>query len=440
MKRILVILSLVLCQFSGLSQNWQSIGSSFSGPVNFLYCDTVTSSLIALGPFLSADTSTCYGIARWDGSQWVPYLSTTGNYPRCITNFQGEYYITGTSTDGLFKWSGTNWIEVGAVDNGLSFVSAIYNDGDSALYALGRFDSIGGIASTGIAKYDGTSWSRVGTTNFLGTVTCAIRFQGKLYAGGNFQNTSGSIQNIAVWDGLTWSAVGSGIDGSFETVNALTVYNSELLVGGYFQLSSGDPGEFIARWDGTTWTQVGGGVSNGQVLTMAVYGSAVWVGGQFNQAGGIPSFYLSRWDGTDWCSVGVFDNIVPSIATDGDSLYVGGNFTTIDANPVNNVVAWIGGNFSDSCGHLNTSINSLSISTDIIVFPNPASDVITFQFSDDQQSRELIIYDALGKEVWREESDAFSFVISIQEFPEGIYFYSVGGENGKNVRGKFLVQ
>ncbi len=86
------------------------------------------------------------------------------------------------------------------------------------------------------------------------------------------------------------------------------------------------------------------------------------------------------------------------------------------------------------------STNEIETQGAINIYPNPGSDVVTFQFSDAQQSHELIICDGLGREVWREEMSGSSLTISVQGFSEGIYFYSVTGQNGASVKGKFLVQ
>ncbi len=57
-----------------------------------------------------------------------------------------------------------------------------------------------------------------------------------LYVGGEF-TIAGDVlaNNIAKWDGTNWSPLGSGMQGGGSTsVSALTVYNGELIAGGYF--------------------------------------------------------------------------------------------------------------------------------------------------------------------------------------------------------------
>ena len=66
------------------------------------------------------------------------------------------------------------------------------------------------------------------------------------------------IARVGLWDGDSWSALGRGID-DFDCpeieclgfVNALSVYDSSLVVGGHFpSVDGGLPAAYIARWDG----------------------------------------------------------------------------------------------------------------------------------------------------------------------------------------------
>ncbi|HTF05455.1 MAG TPA: T9SS type A sorting domain-containing protein [Bacteroidia bacterium] len=78
--------------------------------------------------------------------------------------------------------------------------------------------------------------------------------------------------------------------------------------------------------------------------------------------------------------------------------------------------------------------------TNCSVFPNPTSQIITFQFSAVPQLRSLIIYDQLGREVWREETIANSISLSVEDFAEGIYLYQVLESSNISAIGKFVVE
>jgi hypothetical protein len=54
------------------------------------------------------------------------------------------------------------------------------------------------------------------------------------------------------------------------------------VIGGKFITASGSIIRNVAKWDGTSWSALGEGISNGVVYSMAIQGSSVYVGGNFN--------------------------------------------------------------------------------------------------------------------------------------------------------------
>src|SRR5262249_19672618 len=127
-----------------------------------------------------------------------------------------------------------------------------------------------------------------------------------LYAGGRFTTAGGVPANfIAKWDGTSWSALGSGIGGTFPSVPAPAVYDDgggpALVAGGAFTTAGGVPANRIANWDGTSWSALGSGM-NDLVLALTVYddggGPALYDGGAFATAGEVGVNFIAKWDGT----------------------------------------------------------------------------------------------------------------------------------------------
>jgi hypothetical protein len=77
---------------------------------------------------------------------------------------------------------------------------------------------------------------------------------------------------------------------------------------------------------------------------------------------------------------------------------------------------------------------------DIEIFPNPASLDITFQFADSMGNRSIVIYDNLGRETRRMETQYSVISVSVADFADGIYFYSIIGDTKHKTTGKFVVQ
>ncbi len=190
--------------------------------------------------------------------------------------------------------------------------------GGPALYAAGFFTEAGGAPVNNIAKWNGTSWSAVGSGIVGGGLALTVFDDGlgggpALYAGGDFTTAGGVAANrIAKWNGTIWSALGTGMD---DTVRALTVFDdglgggSALYAGGAFTTADGVPANRIAKWNGTNWSSLGTGME-APVFALTVFddglggGPALDAGGDFTTAGGASVNFIAKWNGTNWSTFG----------------------------------------------------------------------------------------------------------------------------------------
>jgi hypothetical protein len=241
--------------------------------------------LYIAGGFTTVDGVVANSIAQWNGSVWSAlgsgFPQGSGGAPGAMTIFddgQGHALYVGGSFSSvggiaarnLAKWNGATWMPVGnpPLDgvNGVISALAVYDDGHgSALYAAGRFQEAGGLSANQIARWDGTNWSSLGSgiDPAAGRVLSLVEFDDGngpgLYAGGDFQS-AGSIpvENIARWDGTTWSALGSGVGTLGSEVLALCPSVSALRVhsinaGGLFNLAGALPARDFGVWGACTW-------------------------------------------------------------------------------------------------------------------------------------------------------------------------------------------
>jgi hypothetical protein len=221
----------------------------------------------------------------------------------------------------------------------------------STLYAGGWFSTAGDDTNANdIAQWNGSSWSSLGSGlgsggRYDGVYALAVSGS-TLYAGGAFTNAGGSAANdIAQWNGSSWSALGSGI-GDYDngdTVSALAVSGSTLYAGGEFTTAGSDTNaNYIAQWNGSSWSSLGSGTSglNNQVNAVAVSGGTLYAGGYFTTAGSDTNAnYIAQWNGSSWSALGSgmgggvssFPS-VSALAVSGSTLYVGGAFTTAGTN------------------------------------------------------------------------------------------------------------
>ena len=124
---------------------------------------------------------------------------------------------------------------------------------------------------------------------------------------------------IAKWNGSSWSALGSGMNGD---VYALAVSGSNLYAGGYFTTAGGVAANDIAKWDGSSWSALGSGMGRLAwcVYALAVSGSDLYAGGGFTTAGGIAANNIAKWDGSSWSALGSgMDSDVYALAVSGST-------------------------------------------------------------------------------------------------------------------------
>lgn len=219
----------------------------------------------------------------------------------------------------------------------------------SVVYVAGSFTAAGAVSVNNIAKWDGASWSALGTGGSNGTngLVNAIAIDGNnVYAGGSFSAAGGvSVNNIAKWDGTNWSALGTGANGD---VRAIAVDGSDVYVGGFFSLAGGVSTSNIARWDGSNWNALGTG-ANSTVRALVVNNNLIYAGGDFTAAGATSANKIAAWnsDSTTWSVLGTGVNgDVNALQIKDSDVFVGGVFTAAGGASAKKVAKWNGSTWS----------------------------------------------------------------------------------------------
>jgi len=432
----LISLQLILNCISLYAQHWTKLGNGIDGyGVQCMYADTTDNKLLVGGGMTQVDGNTAYSFARWDGTNWDISMQNPwgGSAPNTtsVIKYNNDIYIGGggLANSALRKWTGTAWqhINTGTGSSAVACLAIINNE----LYVGGGFDTISGVAAWNLVKWDGSVWSSLNFPYSDASIYSIAYFNGELYVGGNFYNhvtPNDSTKNIMRYDGINWKSVGVGIYGSMDEIETMVIYNNELYVAGMFTKAHGNTGNYIQKWDGTQWSDVGGGVigfggiGNGTIRQLLVHNGKLYAVGVFQFAGGIPAQHIAIWDGTNWCGLGsTFDNNIGAIAFLNDTMYVGGNFWTIDGDSINDMAKWTGGSYIDTCGNM-TGVNEIvKKENNINVFPNPIDGAFTISYGTLQPA--IYIYNSLGKLIYKKEkAKQGSEVIDLSAYSKGIYF------------------
>lgn len=213
------------------------------------------------------------------------------------------------SNDDAHWWDGFGtWDQAGL--NGEVRAMTVFRD---RLVVGGYLTRAGGVPARRIALWDGRSWSalRRGIDDWdcpeiecLGHVNALTVWDSSLVVGGWFPSVDGGLpaNHIARWDGARWHPLGSGMD---ATVWALTVYKGHLIAGGVFMQAGGRVVNHVARWDGSQWHAMQAGLNGGIPLGgLIVYGDDLIASGAFTRSGEIEVNHIARWDGTSWGPLG----------------------------------------------------------------------------------------------------------------------------------------
>ncbi|MBX3402610.1 MAG: immunoglobulin domain-containing protein [Phycisphaeraceae bacterium] len=271
----------------------------------------------------------------------------------------GRFTFAGEiAAENIAAWDGERWHPFGAglrnAQQGGRVLALMVHEGH--LIAGGQFQRSGDAVIVGTARWTGVgagdgSWEEIGGGFGIGQygqwpVNALAVYNGELIAAGRFSvsqsDPSTPLQRIARWDGAAWRPIGAGLEGQ---VYALEVYRGELIAGGIIRASGEVPLSGVAAWDGTSWRSLGGGaggVDAPVVRALRVYRGKLIAGGHFQTAGAVPARRIAAWDGAAWSALGggAEDGAVNALAVGGGRLYAGGNFTSVDGVPARHIASW----------------------------------------------------------------------------------------------------
>ncbi|MGH2966132.1 MAG: beta strand repeat-containing protein [Solirubrobacterales bacterium] len=243
----------------------------------------------------------------------------------------------------------TNWAP--AAPFGDIEALAVSPDG-STVYAGGNFSSLGGQPRKSIAALDATTGNATAWdphANGPGYVYSLIATGSTVYAAGSFDSIGGQTRhNLAALDASSGNATNWDPDAN-DVADALAISGQTIYAGGSFSSIGGVPRRNLAALDvstgePTSWNPgpTTANPNTGDVKALAVSGQTVYVGGFFTTIGGKARQYIAAVDAssgnaTNW-NPGA-DNTVEALDVSGQTVYAGGYFSSIGGQSRNRVAA-----------------------------------------------------------------------------------------------------
>jgi hypothetical protein len=231
-----------------------------------------------------------------------------------------------------------------------------------------------------------------------------------------------------------------------------------------FTLASPNPNSsdvFLAKYDtsgNAIWVQQATGNSDQEGRCIAIdYQGNVLIGGSY-----VPDLYFNSYQLNGWGNYDAFvakydpnGNFISVISAGGatwneyvygicadntGNIFVSGSFSDVAYFDADSLVSY--GNYDIFIGKIDftTGITEQVQNFSVNVFPNPAITSTTFQMNGLIGSKTIIIYDQLGKEIWRKETNENQIEFSVENLAAGLYFYRVEQKGEASANGKFIIR
>ena len=234
-----------------------------------------------------------------------------------MISFGGNLYAGLGTTAGdaeVWRYNGTTWTQIGGDTLNSSWAAGFEEVYAMATVGGNLYAGLGNSANDAeVWRYNGSSWTKIGgdslnsgwTTNFERVSSLTV-FSGSLYAGLGASTTDAEVWR---WSGSAWAKVGGdGLAGSwntsYEQVESMTVYDGKLYAG----LGNTTTDAELWEYNGTTWAKIGGDGVNAswidgqyeQVKSLVVYNAKLYAG-LANSAG---DGEVWEYDNGSWARVG----------------------------------------------------------------------------------------------------------------------------------------
>ena len=226
-------------------------------------------------------------VRRFNGSVWITQAQQFNAPVTALSELPGGVLVAGgaftSPVVGVARLNGGSWGPLGAGLASVGEINDLVSSGPNLL-AAGSFVINGGGAQN-VAQFNGSSWSATAFASPpTGTVdSLAVMRNGDLLAADRF---SGSTTRILRTNGTAWQPVATNIDN--RVFELLEMPSGDLLAAGQFTIVDGIAAPSIARFDANaaTWSALANSV-NGAIRALAIKNeNRVVVGGDFTMING----------------------------------------------------------------------------------------------------------------------------------------------------------
>lgn len=424
--KLLILGILFSCKL--FAQDWTQVGAGLN---SFPDCMTeYNNELYIGGSFTIAGGMVANGLAKWNGTNYFTLGATAPTDVKSMCVYKGELYVAGqfssigsvATPNGIAKWNGTIWSAIPMTIPGVATWSSPGGCCFPNLLKVWNNKLIIAGATGYLFSWDSIAVDTVPFT-YLNSASAITVYNGDLY-GLNYLTGK-----LSKWNSPNWTNI-EGLTTGSVYIKDLLEYNSELYITGDFGTMGGITVNNIAKWNGITWSGVGVSELNGGGWSMCILNNELYVGGSFFS----PSTYghlvtdVLKWNGSNWNDVSQNTRLTGSTFVMGcnNDIYAVG----IGVDSVINNLAWLRPSTA--------GVNEINSENKIHVFPNPSSGQITF--SNVMENGVVEIMDITGKLIVKEINRNRIYTIDLSDLDKGIYFFKITNGNRSVQQGKLIIQ
>ncbi len=443
-------------KYSPMDYAWKNVGNAGFSAGEVMFTSLALSSsgqpYVAYQDLANSQKVT---VMKFDGTNWVNlgsagFSAGEADYTSLSFSPSGQPYVAyedwgNSQKTTVMMFNGTNWVNVG--NAGFSageddFISLAFNPADSLPYVAfaNEVNLISNKAT--VMKFNGTNWVDVGNSDFSAgnTLNESLAFSPidsmPYVAFSDFGSGFSGKATVMKFNGTNWVYLGSeGFSAGVASYISLSINPSDGTPYVAFTDGANSAKATVMKFDGTNWMNVG----NADFTT----GSVSCISLAFSPTDSLP--YITYSDGGDSSKATVmkfFDNNWVSVGPADFSAAQALN-TSIAFSPSGQpFVAYIDEGDSGKATVMyydaHAGIEELQ-SSQISIYPNPATDKITVELSGMTQGGNLTIGDIEGQQLLTRQIAEPKTQIDISNLPSGIYFVRITNEMTAEV-GKFVKQ
>lgn len=241
-------------------EGWVSVAPGLTG--QFEAMAFLPNHDLVVGGNLTLPGGTRVPVARWNGSAWssMPGLTTPLTDLRALEHLPngdliagGHFTIAGGDADqGIARWNGSAWVPFPSPNpGGTARITSLRLCPSGNLVATAKLTPPANGPNEFVLRWNGAAWSII-PGNFSSSIEAAAELSdGSIVAGGSFHSFGGvPFNTLAIWNGSSWSAMGSGVEGAGgpRVRSLMNLANGDLLVAGEFSIAGGQVSGPIATW------------------------------------------------------------------------------------------------------------------------------------------------------------------------------------------------